>query len=163
MTFRGRKRIALPVAAILAAACAQLNPAISPTESSSSAKFSWLEGCWESTSGTTREIWTQSYDGLLFGHSVTLRDGEVVFFEDLRIEDEGETGVYIASPGGSAPVRFELARYADGAATFENPGHDDPQRITYALADGGLAVVISLMDGSRERTFAFTPCTTPLP
>ena len=163
MISNGLKHNFVPAAALLAAACAQLPPAFSQTDLSSSAKFSWLEGCWESTSGTTREIWTQSYNGLLFCHSVTLRDGEVVFFEDLRIEAMGDSGVYIASPGGNTPVQFAMSYYADGAATFINENHDDPQRITYALTEFGLTVVISLIDGSNDRAFVFTPCAAEQP
>ena len=125
-----------------------------------SAPFAWVEGCWQSDSGSTREIWTRSHDGLVFGHSVTLRDGELVFFEDLRIEAFGEPGAYVASPAGRTPVRFTMTRYSEGGATFENPDHDDPQRISYTREGDQLAVQISLMDGSNRRTFGFTRCPT---
>ena len=163
MISSGLKHLLLLAAVVLTAACAQSPHVFSQADLSPSAKFSWLEGCWESTSGTTREIWTQSYDGLLFGHSVTQRDGEVVFFEDLRIEAMGDSGVYVASPGGNAPVQFAMSYYADGAATFINEDHDDPQRITYALTKFGLTVVISLIDGSNDRAFVFTPCAVKQP
>lgn len=163
MTSKGLKRLIFPAAAVLVAACAQSPHAFSQADLSPSAKFSWLEGCWESTSGTTREIWTQSYDGLLFGHSVTQRDDEVVFFEDLRIEAAGSSGVYVASPAGNAPVKFAMTHYADGAAAFVNENHDDPQRITYALTEFGLTVVISLIDGSNDRAFVFTRCAAEQP
>ncbi|MEO0465528.1 MAG: DUF6265 family protein [Pseudomonadota bacterium] len=143
------------VSALLIAACSH-SPSVQ--NDADSAPFYWMEGCWQSESGSTQEIWTQSYAGFVFGHSVTYRDGKLVFFEDLRVETRGDESVYFASPGGTSPVQFSMSEYADGGATFINPSHDDPQRITYARSGNDLTVVISMMDGSNVRTFSFSAC-----
>lgn len=139
---------------LLLGACASVTEA-----PRSDVAFGWISGCWQADNGATREIWTESYDGLVFGHSVTRRDGNVDFFEDLRIETDGERSVYIASPGGKNPVAFAMTSKTATSATFENPSHDYPQKITYSRSGNRLTATTSLIDGKNKRDFAFASCT----
>lgn len=138
---------------LLLGACASVTEA-----PQSNVAFGWITGCWQSQDGATREVWTDSYDGLVFGHSVTRRDGKVDFFEDLRIETDGDKSKYIASPGGNNPVGFSMIDETANSATFENPSHDYPQKITYARSGNRLTATTMLSSGENRRTFAFTSC-----
>lgn len=152
----------------LAAASALFACASAPADDEPA--LSWLSGCWASASGATQEIWSPRYGAaaapLLFGYSVTVRDGAVGFFEQMRIEpvmtdDPAGPGrfAYVVSPGGAPAVRFTGELAADGmSVSFENAAHDFPQRIVYAHEDGELRATISLIDGSEPRGFAMSRC-----
>ena len=107
-----------------------------------------------------REVWSDDENGYLFGYSTTYRDGEVVFFEQMRMDpDDGYApSAFNAYPAGQGPVRFERSQFSDVAVTFENPGNDYPQRIVYWGETNALNAEISLIDGSRKRSFRFVPC-----
>ncbi|MGB3626466.1 MAG: DUF6265 family protein [Henriciella sp.] len=122
--------------------------------------LSWMTGCWAHEDGATREIWSAPEGGLMFGYSVTLRGGEAVFFEDLRIEMRDGKAVYIASPGGAPPTEFTETERGGISITFENPDNDYPQRIRYDLNRVALIATISLADGSKVRSFPMARCET---
>ena len=151
-------RTAASLAALALSACAGLPPP-APAATPPDAPLGWMKGCWQSQSGgDTREVWSQSYDGFLFGYSITLQDGAMRFFEDLRIETRGADTVYIASPRGTAPTVFTLTETGPNEAVFTNPDHDYPQRIAYTRAGDRLTATISLADKSDARVFAFAAC-----
>jgi len=120
--------------------------------------LAWLEGCWQHENGTTKEIWDREFDGLLFGRSVTIAEGELKFFEDIRIERRGPALVYTVSPNGSAPVEFVASQQAAGIAVFENEDHDFPQRIRYAQTPSGLRATISDIAATNLINFEMRPC-----
>ena len=93
----------------------------------------WLAGYWLDCSGgrEASETWSDPRAGLMVGHAVTVRDGRASF-EALHIRIGADDRlVYVAQPGGAAPVAFALADLEDGVAVFANPDHDFPQRIVY--------------------------------
>ena len=130
----------------------------------------WLEGCWQHKDGPTREIWDRGFDGLFFGHSVTVVDGELKFFEDIRIERRDGRLVYTVSPNGAQPVSFgavtltasplSLGTVTEPASMvmFENADHDFPQRIHYVRVGIGLTATISDLEGSNEISFEMVSC-----
>ncbi|MEL6259148.1 MAG: DUF6265 family protein [Pseudomonadota bacterium] len=121
-------------------------------------RLDWMAGCWETASGQTREVWTPGADNLMFGFNVVQKDGEVGFFEQLRIQ-HGEAGwTYYAYPRGGRPTAFDLAVHADQSAEFVNPDHDYPQRLAYVRDGAALDVEISLADGSEPRNWAYRAC-----
>ena len=63
--------------------------------------------------------------------------------------------VYIAQPGGGAPVAFGLVRHGTTSATFENAAHDYPQRIHYARDGETMTATISAIDGSKAISWTF--------
>jgi len=113
----------------------------------------WMEGCWQHESGPTRESWQRGFDGLLFGHSVTIEDGKLTFFEDIRIERVGGSLRYAVSPDGGLPVTFTATQQSPSSITFENPSHDFPQRIHYEVSDTGIAAHISDSEGGNRLDF----------
>lgn len=112
-------------------------------------EMSWLSGCWMNDDGSTREVWSKGFDGLLFGYSVTQKDRKVTFFEELRIERREAEYVYIASPGGTGTTEFVLTDRGEKSALFENPAHDFPQRLLYKRHGNQLTVNVSTLDLSR--------------
>lgn len=126
-------------------------------ESPVPAKLDWLSGCWQSGDGNTREIWSGSEGGYLFGYSVVFRDGQTVFFEQMRI-DPAEVPVFNAYPRGEGPSAFPAISQTATSITFANPAHDYPQKITYARDGEALKALISLIDDSRPNHFDYIPC-----
>lgn len=120
--------------------------------------LSWLAGCWAHDDGGTEEHWIDTGHGLLFGYALTVRDGVLRSFEDLRIEPGPEGHVYVASPGGRAPVSFHYAGGGQTRAVFENAAHDFPQRIIYERSDDRLVATIATLDDGQRIEFAMTSC-----
>lgn len=118
----------------------------------------WLRGCWVHENGRTEEHWIDAGHGLFFGHSVTIRDGRLAAFEDLRIEPRAHGPVYTASPGGRTPVSFQYADSGDTSVEFDNADHDFPQRIAYVREGDRLTASISTLDGEERIDFLMTPC-----
>lgn len=120
--------------------------------------LNWLVGCWETDAGQTREVWVREGTGHLFGHNVVRRDGDVVFFEQLRLTARSDDWVYSAYPNGVGPTEFTLVEQGQKSARFENPAHDFPQVITYERTGGGLTAEVSTLDGSNPQTWVYARC-----
>lgn len=119
----------------------------------------WLVGCWQHVDGDTQESWVAGFDDLFFGHAVTVTDGQLRAFEDLRIQPSPQGGiVYVASPNGSPPVAFQGVENSETMLAFEKADHDYPQRIQYERPPAGLTATISLIDGSNAMSFDMTRC-----
>ena len=105
----------------------ELNP------SDSIGRLSWLAGCWELKAGArvVEEQWTSPRGGLMLGSSRTLRNDNLVEFEQVRIEQRGQALVYVASPSRQATAEFTATSSSDSAVVFENPAHDFPKKIFY--------------------------------
>lgn len=126
-------------------------------QSEDAVALDWLSGCWQSAEGNTREVWSESEDGLLFGYSVVFNEGQVVFFEQMRI-DPGAVPVFNAYPRGQGPSAFPAIDTSEHTVTFANPEHDFPQKIRYERAGESLRAVISKIDDSSQGHFDFVSC-----
>lgn len=120
--------------------------------------WSWLVGCWETKGGKTREVWQQGAKSHLFGFNLVLRDGDVVFFEQLRLQETSRGWVYFASPRGAKEVAFDVRTSHSLAFEVVNEEHDFPQRISYQIIDGALHAEASLIDGGNAQRWVYTPC-----
>ncbi len=118
----------------------------------------WLEGCWVTESGGTEERWMGAHGDLWFGVGLTLKDGRVVFFEQMRIDRAEDGFVFNAYPRGEGPSLFRSVAVGATAITFENPDHDYPQRIAYMRDGDGLTARISLADGTNPNDWSFRSC-----
>ncbi len=117
----------------------------------------WLAGRWCSSDGPrgqTCEDWQKAAGGMMLGTSQTVKGGETVAFEFLRIALDGDTAVYLPQPGGKPPVAFRAVAGGEGA-TFVNAAHDYPQRIHYRVTGDTLTAEISLADGSKPMRWTF--------
>lgn len=120
--------------------------------------LAWLSGTWsdaEPGDTLTEERWSTPRGGSMLGTNRTLSGETTAAFEFLRIEArQPGTIVYVAQPSGSSPgVDFPLTDLEGTRAVFENPEHDFPQRLEYALADGILTVTVSAEADGELRGF----------
>lgn len=137
-------------------ACATAPIAMAPTGSPT--PLPWLQGCWVTEDGNTVERWQGEADTLMFGHSVTVKEGAVTFFEQLRIQAGDDGLIYSAYPRGKGPIDFQQVIADDQRVTFANDTHDFPQRITYTRDGDVISAAVSLKDGGRAFRWRYTPC-----
>lgn len=123
----------------------------------------WMAGCWvsESAGEWTEECWTPARGGIMLG---TNRGGEtakpdaVANWEMMQIGpvDSGEGNIaFRASLRGSAWTPFARTASDGRSVTFENAGHDYPQRIRYWREGEALRAEISRRDGSEPVQWTF--------
>jgi hypothetical protein len=120
------------------------------------AQVAWMEGTWVGKDGgiTVEERWTPPAGGSMLAVSRTVKDGRLVAFEFLRIEERAGGLVYVAQPGGKPPTDFALTTISGTSATFENPDHDFPKVIRYTRRpDGSLEARVG--DGAKDETYVF--------
>lgn len=140
------------------AAVGLVPPAPSPAVLADLQKLAWISGTWvmEKDGVTTEEHWRPLQGSTLIGTSHSFDAKQSTFFEFLRIAPVRDKLAYIASPGGSRPTVFSLAKMEDGVVVFENEKHDHPQRIRYERTEKGMTATISMLDGSKAESFVFT-------
>ena len=120
--------------------------------------LAWLAGCWERRAGTTtiEETWLPPRGGLMLGVSRTVRDGEAVDYEHMRIEVADGRLAFTAKPARQPEATFVASEVRAGAVRFENPAHDFPQRIVYRRAGSdSLHARIEGTRNGRERAVDF--------
>jgi hypothetical protein len=129
-----------------------------PAQSFDAQKLAWLAGTWEIKEGekTTEETWFPLKGSTMMGVSHTYSANRTLFFEFLRIMVKKDFISYIPQPGGDPPVAFLVKELDDKVAVFENAKHDHPQRIRYERTETGMTATISLLDGTRAKSFVFT-------
>ena len=119
----------------------------------------WLAGTWVGTTGTStsEERWTPSAGGSMLAISRTMRNGNLNAFEFLCIAERNGGLVYQAMPNGRQPATdFTLTEIGPTTLTFENPAHDFPKKIRYALdAEGTLEAVVSGSGDGKPLVFRF--------
>jgi hypothetical protein len=115
-------------------------------------KLSWIADRWVFKDGEDiiYENWVKSGDTLFSGESYTVRDGDTVFTEQLKIEKIGDDVSYTAIVGHNpGPVSFKLIELEDSKAVFENPEHDFPNRIIYELMNN--SVLHARVEGKNKK------------
>ena len=129
-----------------------------PAHSFDVQKLTWLVGTWELKDGDkiTEETWFPLKGSTMMGVSHTYDPKRTHFFEFLRIMVKKDLISYVAQPGGDPPTPFLMKELDDHVAVFENPGHDHPPLIVYERTETGMTATISLLDGTRAKSFVFT-------
>lgn len=99
-----------------------------------------LDGTWfmPQDRGDRLEIWKVQDDSTLAGRGLRIKaeNGDTVLLETMTIELRGEVITYYATVRGqnkNEPVGFELTLADADGYLFENPAHDNPQKIRYRL------------------------------
>ena len=125
----------------------------------SAADLDWLAGCWQSTDGTSKEVWVEESGDSLVGFSASVADSRIGFYEvmTLRRADDGNW-MFTAYPAGQQPASFRSESIGPNHLGVANPKHDYPQRIAYERTGDRLTATISLMNGDRASTFEMTRC-----
>lgn len=124
--------------------------------------LSWIAGDWQTLPSGGRQVdehWSEPLGGTMMGNSRTVAGGRTVAFEYLRIEARADGIYYVAHPDARTPgTDFKLTTRAADQATFENPQHDFPKRITYKKnADGSLTASVDGGEGTRGQSFPYQP------
>lgn len=149
----------LALALVLTALAVATGQAQGPTPAAAQiTDVSWLAGRWvqDSTAMSVEESWSAPAGGVMLAFSRTLKGGRMAGFEFLRIVEKNNGLVYVAQPGGQPPTEFVLTRLESRSATFENPRHDFPKVIRYALrADGRLEAMVG-NGGTEGETYVYT-------
>jgi hypothetical protein len=104
-------------------------------------KLSWVLDTWvrEGEDGKSYERWNKASDSLYEGGSETIKNGDTVFNEKLKLQKIGDEVFYIADvKHNPAPVYFKMVNITDTEAVFENQEHDFPKKITYKNEEGKL-------------------------
>lgn len=132
---------------------------VATAETGEAIDYDWLVGCWETTDGTSREVWVKEPDGSLIGFAVDISDNSVSFFEILRVAIEPDgTAIYTAYPFGHSPTSFTATEVTAHRVVFANPNHDFPQEITYRAEGANLFATISGLNGIDPQTFNKSRC-----
>lgn len=125
--------------------------------------LNWMKGCWrtEAARQEITEVWTAPPAPVMLGTAVTRREGNTVFWEQLRIEERDGALALIAMPGGAAPVRFEMTEVGEDHVVFENPAHDYPKRIVYSRMGRMLTATVSGLSHVLGEAYAYRRISCP--
>jgi len=120
------------------------------------AAVAWLEGMWEAEDAVRRTVeeWSFTSEQTMEGEGRVYRKdtGGQTGSESLRLVEMGGEVFYLAKTRGNAlPIAFKLTACEAGAATFENPDHDFPQRLVYQRSSDSLRVDVSDLGGNGFR------------
>ncbi|MBK9061916.1 MAG: hypothetical protein IPL89_01750 [Acidobacteria bacterium] len=130
--------------------CAVVNalPAAAEGPAARLEQLAFMAGSWSAPSGgaEVEEVWLAPKGGLMLGLGRTVKDGKAIEFEFLRIEQQGETLVYLASPGGKPATPFPLAAIDATSAAFES-ALEFPRRISYRKNPDG--TLTARIEGTR--------------
>jgi hypothetical protein len=123
---------------------------------SSVTDLAWMAGSWAGSDGRVdhEEHWTAPRGAAMVGMHRTIRDGRMVEFEFLRIEEQQGTLVYLSMPSGRSPATpFALKTLEGERAVFETAAHDYPQRVIYWREANDLrARIEGTVDGKSRST-----------
>jgi hypothetical protein len=116
----------------------------------------WMSGHWVTADAAVEEDWTAPRGDVMLGTGRTIDAGALREYEFLRIQ-AGADGVpvYWGSPNGVTPVGFRLSGAGPSSATFDNAGHDYPQRIRYRRDGDRLVATISAIDDSHAMSWTY--------
>lgn len=128
------------------------------TEDGRTHAFDWLIGTWDNERSrpgeTGAEVWHVDPSGDLIGAGYTVRSGDTVFVEKLRIVQKENTYYYVASVRhNAAPVYFEIVESGQHTFVSENPEHDFPKKISYRRE--GTLLYAAISGNGKEIPFVF--------
>ena len=147
------KRVAVAAVAVLLGASAPIG-----TRSDAVGRLGWLSGDWvsEANGRWTEEHWSEPRGGLMLGLGRSGKAGRAMGFEFMRIAlDDNGNVVFWGSPGGSSAVPFALIEESADTATFANPRHDFPKRISYRRRGATLVATITGDDPANSQSWTY--------
>ena len=131
---------------------------LSATAQTSLDELDWLIGSWkrldEKPGRLSTETWTMEDDKLV-GMGATVFGTDTVFVEKLEIKKVNAEYFYVANTSDNAkPTEFKMTEFDEFRFVVENPQHDFPKKIEYALRGNSLIAAIS-NEAGREIYFQF--------
>lgn len=159
-TFDARTQIAAVVIVIVlvAVAAAVFGPASRRERQPSIGTLTWMVGCWTMQAprgAMIVEQWAQPARDTLAGTSRTIRGNATVASEVMHIFARGGTLFLAALPTGQSYTEFRATSVSPTHATFENPTHDFPQRVSYSIAGDSLHARIDGVSNGTRRSADF--------
>jgi hypothetical protein len=132
-------------------------------------RLAWLSGGWvsEADGRWTEEQWSEPRGGLMLGVGRSGKGDRATSFEFMRIAIDADGRiVFWGSPGGRSAVPFHLVEEGVGGATFANPSHDFPKRISYRRDGDRLIATVSGDEPSKTQRWIYrrrepVPAVTP--
>jgi hypothetical protein len=111
-------------------------------------ELGWLVGTWTRTNAKpdrqAYEQWVKINDRELWGRGVTIKEGDTLFVEKLRIILRNDTIYYVADvPENNRLIYFRFTKLDDNGFICENPSHDFPKKISYNRREQSLHAQIS--------------------
>jgi hypothetical protein len=122
------------------------------------ARLAWLSGDWvsEADGRWTEERWSDPRGGLMLGLGRSGKGERAMGFEFMRIAlDTDGKAVFWGSPGGSGAVPFALVEESAYGATFANPKHDFPKRISYRRDGDTLVATVSGDEPTNAQSWTY--------
>lgn len=120
--------------------------------------FDWLLGSWQRSNETkgreTYEHWSRVSASEYAGFGMTLKDGDTLWYEHIRLVKLDTTWSFQVSGQAEAkPTIFVLTQIKEDMFVSENEQNEFPKKIEYARRDEGLRALIS--GGDMEVVFNF--------
>lgn len=149
------KKLSFLIILISFNACGQKDRGVTSTDFS---KLSWLQGSWSRTGMSQDksgfEIWETLSPFEYSGLGISLRGHDTTFVEKLRIVAKEDGVFYVADvPENQKPVYFKFTALTDSTFVCENPDHDFPKKISYAL--NGTRLTARISGAGKEEEFMF--------
>src|SRR5438093_2277299 len=121
------------------------------------ADAAWLAGRWQQAEATAcvyQEHWSAPAGGAMMGMFRMLLEGKPVVYEFLLLEESAD-GVWLRlrhyrpemTELDQGPTRLKLTQAGPANLVFENPDHDKPKRIVYALEGARLRARVVTVRG----------------
>ncbi|MCH4822675.1 DUF6265 family protein [Gramella lutea] len=114
--------------------------------------FDWILGEWIRTNGKkeliTTETWKKTSVNIYEGTGLSMKNGEKVFRENLRILKKKNDWVYEVTGVNADTTNFMLTSISEDSFTAVNPENPFPKEINYRAENGNLIAEIS-DDGKR--------------
>lgn len=120
-------------------------------------EFNWLLGDWQRMNDRpgriTYEHWTRISSSEYRGLGYTLRNGDTIFKEHIKLHLDQGKWIFAVSGVNENPTLFQVTRTSRMSFTCENKENEFPKFIEYSLNDRKLQAKIS-GDG-QEVVFSF--------
>ncbi|GEM_PF-785313 len=132
------------------------NPVVLRAHSLSPEKpnLDFMLGTWFIAEMNMFETWEKNGDGYS-GRAYFKQGEEEKLFETFEVKEEEGVWYYITDVIGQGATRFALTETGANKATFENPEHDMPNKISYWMEGGTRKVQLSGKEGEEEQLFTF--------
>lgn len=120
-------------------------------------QLSWVLGNWDNITPTTQsyERWEKENDSLYIAFSLTMKDGDTIFAERMKLfQNDGIVGLFVETVGPEPnPVVFTQVPNAEHVFTFENQENEFPSQIIYTLPEPNKlhAWVSGAMEGNPHK------------
>lgn len=114
-----------------------------PVQPGELASLRFMAGCWRGPAGPKRVIeehYTAPSANLILGMTRYLEGDSATGYEFTTITRQDGSIVLTPRPEGQTPASFRLVALDRGSASWENPEHDFPTRITYRRIRGDTLV-----------------------